>query len=291
MMKPVRWSIVTATLVVAASLQAQQPGSRIAVMETAFQKIGDATSILDAKQAGYAGIQMHSGMPDQIRKKPIDSSVSLAIGTDPSIVSSWKQAADEHGIEIISLCAGSLNRCEIWDRDREVAMRIAKQTIDACHTLDVHVMLFPFFGPSNFQTDDDALLGVTNFMEELLPYAKTKDVVIGIEAPVTTERVLELMKRLEFPEHLKIYYDTGNLFSKEDIYETIRKFGRQHFCEIHIKAAGHAVIGEGQIDLTRLAEALDDAHYDGWLVYEANRDGRDPVANRKGIEKIVSLRK
>ena len=152
-------------------------------------------------------------------------------------------------------------------------------------------MLFPFFGPSNFQTSDETINGVADFMKELLPYAKEKDVIIGIEAPVTTVRVLELLEMLDYPDHLKIYYDTGNLFAKEDIYETIRQYGRQHFCEVHIKAAGSAVVGKGQIDLAKLAKALDVAKYDKWLVYEANRSGKEPVANRKAIEKILSLRK
>ena len=77
---------------------------------------------------------------------------------------------------------------------------------------------------------------------------------------------------------------------KEDIYETIRKYAQQHFCEIHIKAASHSVVGEGKIDLKKLAEALDFAAYNGWLVYESNREGREPVKNRKIIERIVSLR-
>lgn len=264
---------------------------RIAVMETAFGKRGDATSFADAKAAGYAAIQMHSGIPDGFGKKPLDQSLRLPIGTDPSILKSWQAESRKQGVKIISLCAGSLNKCQIWDRDRELAMRIAKQTIDGCHVLDVHVMLFPFFGPSNFQSDDDALNGVAGFMKELLPYANAKDVVIGIEAPVTTVRVMELLETLKFPKNLKIYYDTGNLFSKEDIYEAIRQYGQQHFCEVHIKAAGSAIAGTGQIDLAELAKALDDANYDKWLVYEANRNGKDPVANRKAIEKIISLRK
>jgi len=264
--------------------------NKIAVMETALGKRGEASSLLDAKNAGYNAIQMHSGVPEGF-KKPIDSSLGLPLGKDESVVESWKAASQKHGVEIMSLCAGSLNKCEIWDEDREVSMRIAKQTIDACHALNVKTMLFPFFGPSNFQTNDEAFNGVAQFMRELLPYAKEKGVIIGIEAPVTTVRVLELMKILEYPENLKIYYDTGNLFKKEDIYETIRKHGKQHFCEIHIKAAGNAVAGMGQIDLAKLAAALDDAEYDRWLVYEANRDGKDPVANRRAIEKLISLRK
>ena len=259
-----------------------------AVMETAFGKRADVTSFKDAREAGYTAIQMHSGVPDGF-KAPIDSSLGLQIGEDASILESWKKASKEHGVRIISLCAGSLNKCEIWDRDREVAMRIATQTIDACETLGVKTMLFPFFGPSKFQTSDEALHGIAGFMKELLPYAEAKGVVIGIEAPVTTDRVLELMGLLKFPKHLKIYYDTGNLFDKEDIYAVIREHAQQHFCEVHIKAAGHVVAGKGKIDLKRLAKALRDGGYDKWLVYEANRNGRDPVANLESIKTIVSL--
>ena len=68
-------------------------------------------------------------------------------------------------------------------------------------------------------------------------------------------------------------------------------FAKKHFCEVHIKPAGSAVVGEGEIDLTKLAAALDAGGYDKWLVYESGRGGKDPIGNRKGIEKIVSLRK
>ena len=282
---------VALVLALADTAIAEEFRAKIAVMETAFKQQADVRSLEDARQAGYRAIQMHSGMPPGFRKKPIDPSAGLAIGADPSIIESWREASDQHGVEIISLCAGCLNKCEIWDRDREVAMRIARQTIDACHSLRVKIMLFPFFGPSRFQTSDKALHGIADFMEDLLPYAKAKDVVIGIEAPVTTVRVLELLEMLDYPDHLKVYYDTGNLFTKEDIYQTIRKYGKQHFCEIHIKPAGHAVFGSDQIDLAKLAEALDAAEYDQWLVYEASREGKRPVANRQGIEKLVALRK
>ncbi len=277
---------------IAASLESfltSRDRPKIAVMETAFRKYGDASSFADAKAAGYKAIQMHSGMPAGFKKKPLDQTLNLPIGTDPAILKSWQTESEKHDVKIISLCAGSLNKCQIWGRDRELAMRIAKQTIDGCHALDVSLMLFPFFGPSNFETDDVALVGVADFLSEILPYAQEKGVVIGIEAPIATVRVLELMKRLEFPEHLKIYYDTGNLFAKENIYETIALHG-QHFCEVHIKAAGSAVAGEGNIDLAKLAEALNQGGYDKWLVYESNREGKEPVANRESIEKIIELR-
>ncbi|MEM7475374.1 MAG: sugar phosphate isomerase/epimerase family protein [Planctomycetota bacterium] len=265
--------------------------SKVAVMETAFGKRADASSFEDAKMAGYSAMQMHSGQPEGMqRNKPIDSSIGLAIADDPSQLARWKEESRKHGVDIISLCAGSLNRCQIWDKDREVAMRIAKQTVAACEKLDVKVMLFPFFGPSNFQESDEALQGVADFMREFVPYAAKKNVTVGIEAPVTTVRVLELLEMLDYPAHLKIYYDTGNLFEKEDIYETIRKYCKQHFCEIHIKAAGGLIVGQDKIDIPKLAKALDAAEYDGWLVYEANREGKEPVGNRQSILEIIRAR-
>lgn len=284
--------LIVAALVFTANASAQtaERSRQIAVMETAFQKKAQASSLLDAKRSGYDAIQMHSGMPEAILQKPIPHTLDLPIAQDPHVLASWKEASRTHGVQIVSLCAGSLNRCEIWDRDRDVAMRIAKQTIDACHELAVPTMLFPFFGPSKFQDDDKALKGVADFMKQLLPYAQERDVVIGIEAPVTTKRVLELLELLGYPTHLKIYYDTGNLYAIEDIYEAIRRHARRHFCEIHIKAFGSKTVGQGQIDLAKLAAALDAAKYDRWLVYEANRNGRDPVANLAAIKELLSLR-
>ena len=125
---------------------------------------------------------------------------------------------------------GSLNACQVWGRDYEVSMRIAKQTIDACDYLDVPIMLFPFFGNSRFQESDVAYDGVLGFLKDLLPYAVEKEVIIGIEAPVTTERVISLIDKLGSPQHLKVYYDKGNLYSMENIYETISKYAKDYFC-------------------------------------------------------------
>ena len=264
--------------------------SKIAVMETAFSKRADASSFKDARDAGYNAIQMHSGMPAGKKIKRIDPGFNLDIATDKELIQRWKEESLKHQVKIISLCAGSLNKCEIWGADREIATKIAKQTIDACHELGVEVMLFPFFGPSKFQTGEETISGVADFMEDLLPYAKSKQVTIGIEAPVTTKRVIELLSRLDYPENLKIYYDTGNLCPLEDIYETISMYGRQHFCQVHIKPCEALVVGDGKIDLSKLAAALDKAQYDGWLVYEAGKSGKEPVGNRQRIQKIDSLR-
>ena len=50
------------------------------------------------------------------------------------------------------------------------------------------------------------------------------------------------------------------------------------------------MVGDGEVDLAKVAAALDAGEYDKWLVYEAGRGGRDPVANLESLKKIVSLR-
>lgn len=283
-------SVAYRNIVLTPIVSANQDELKIAVMETAFNKRAEASSFEDARRAGYNAIQMHSGIPAGKKIKKIPADFNLELATDKKIVQRWKEESLKHQVKVISLCAGSLNKCEIWGADRELAMRIAKQTIDSCHELGVRVMLFPFFGPSKFQTGEETISGVADFMAELLPYAESKRVVIGIEAPVTTKRVVELLSRLEYPEHLKIYYDTGNLCQLEDIYESIATYGRQHICQVHIKPCGASVVGDGEIDLSKLAAALDEVEYSGWLVYESGKAGKEPVENRKRIQKIESLR-
>jgi len=274
-------SVAYRNIVLTPIVSANQDDLKIAVMETAFNKRADVSSFEDARRSGYNAIQMHSGMPAGKKIKKIPADFNLELTRDKEIIERWKEAALKHQVKVISLCAGSLNK---------LAMKIARQTIDACEELGVEVMLFPFFGPSKFQTGEETISGVADFMAELLPYAESKKVVIGIEAPVTTKRVVELLSRLDYPEHLKIYYDTGNLYPLEDIYQSISRFGRQHFCQVHIKPCEAAVVGDGKIDIAKLAAALDEAQYDGWLVYESGKAGKEPVLNRKRIQKIDSLR-
>ena len=128
----IRLAILCLTFLFTASSQGQEKtppvstDARIGVMETALKKRADVESFAIAKAAGYTAMQMHSGMPPGMKKKGHDQSEGLPIGDDPAILESWIAESKKHGVEIISLCAGSLNKCQIWDRDRELAMRIAK---------------------------------------------------------------------------------------------------------------------------------------------------------------------
>jgi len=260
----------------------------VAVVETTFGNKANIESIKLAREAGYEGIQMHSG---DFRVEDGDNSqVNLDIAIKPELLASWKKEADAQGIKIVSLNAGGLNSCEVYGKDKELALRIAKQTIDGCAYLGCKQMLFPFFGKSKIVgQNDDALKGTIAFFNELLPYAKEKGVVICIEAPFSTERIMEIIKGCNSHEHVKIYYNTGNLYKIENIYDTIRKYGKNHIIQIHCKPSNSDVVGDGNISLLELADAMVDSGYEGDLVYEA-ASAKLPKPNAVAIQKLNELK-
>lgn len=264
--------------------------SKIAVMETAFGKRCSVESIALSKEAGYAGVQLHTGS--------LDENGSMTI-SDPALQAEFLAAVEEHGVEIVSLCAGSMNRINVWEEGeaREQGLAIMTQSIAACEALGCDLLLFPFFGPSNFQEGEEVIAGVAEFITEILPVAEKHGVTLGLESPVTYDRVIELLERLENPKNVLMYYDTGNMQrGGEDIYKAIKELGKDRICEIHIKPEGDVHFGKDNTDYEKLAGVLDEIGYDQWFVFEARGglDKENPTAlaieNRKGIEMLLSLR-
>lgn len=268
------------------SLSAQ----KLAVLETAFGNRGLVESIALTKKAGFQGVQIHTGK--------LDANGVLTLSVE-SLQKEFREASKDHDVEIISLCAGSMNRINVWKEgpDRQKGLAIMQQSIEACSALDCKVLLYPFFGPSNFQKGEEKIAGVAKFIKGILPIAKEHGVTLGIESPITYDRVLELFKRLDNPPELKMYYDTGNMMrGGEDINTALQKLGNDTICEIHLKPEGNIHFGKGKTDLPKLAATLDQIGYDKWLVFEARGgvtkgDTKLSEENLKGMKKLVSLRK
>ncbi|MEM9481037.1 MAG: sugar phosphate isomerase/epimerase family protein [Verrucomicrobiota bacterium] len=275
-------------LLFASSLLAKD---KLAVMETAFGNRCAVESIAMTKEAGYAGVQLHTGV--------LDENNVLTI-SDKGLQAQFLAEVEKHGVEIVSLCAGTMNKINVWQpgESREQGLAIMKQSLAACEVFDCDLLLFPFFGKSNFQEGEEVIAGVVEFIQEILPVAEKYGVTLGIESPVTYERVIELFERLGNPENVLMYYDTGNMLrGGEDIYKAITDLGNDRICEIHIKPQGDIHFGKDETDYQKLADSLDEIGYDKWFVFEARGglDKKNPTAlsieNRKGIEMLLSLRK
>lgn len=264
--------------------------AKIGVMETAFGYRCEVESVRLAKESGYAGVQIHTGRLGKDGKMTI---------SDPEIQKQFIAASKKHGVEICSLCAGAMNRVNVWQdgEARKNGLKIMTESLAACEALSCETLLFPFFGPSNFQDEDEILEGVAKFIEEILPAARKHGVTIGLESPVTYERVQELLKRLGNPKEVKMYYDTGNMGRKgEEIGKALRAFGKEGICEVHLKPKNGVHFGKDDgTDLEKLAATLDEIGYEGWLVFEQGggvKKGEAELSkeNLIGVKKLVAMR-
>ncbi|MEN8775002.1 MAG: sugar phosphate isomerase/epimerase family protein [Akkermansiaceae bacterium] len=277
-------------LCLVATIQLGFGKAKIGVMETAFGLRCSVESVRLAKESGYSGVQIHTGRLEKNGQMTI---------SNPTIQKDFLKASKTHGVEIFSLCAGAMNRIDVTKpgETRKKGRAIMLQSLEACHKLHCKILLFPFFGPSNFQQDDEKLKGVANFIREILPIARKHGVTIGIESPVTFERVMELFEELDNPKDLQMYYDTGNMGRKnEDINKALKTLGGKQICEIHLKPKKGIHFGNNDsTDLEKLAKTLDEIGYGGWLVFEQGggvEKGKTELSkeNLKGVRKLAALR-
>ncbi len=237
----------------------------LAVMETAFGTRAKVENIELAKKAGYQGIQLHTGDLDESGLLPFSY---------PSILRQFKEASAEHGVEIVSLCAGTMNRLPCWEPEtKEKSLSVAIQSIRACQALDVPILLVPFFGRSAFGDDpsDPRFRAVAELLGKLAVEAEACNVTLGIESRTKQPALDHLLSEINSP-YLKVYYDTGNMLdSGENVYEVIESWGPETICEIHLKPfqSEYSLFGEGNTDLPRLRNSLRNSGYQGWYVFEA----------------------
>ena len=253
-------SLLTLTCV---GLAAGEP--KVGVMESAFGNGCVVESIALAKEAGYSGVQIKTGSLDE------NGVLTLA---NPKLIQSFKDAAAREQIQIVSLCAGSLNGVNCWDPEsRKKAISIASQSIKACRELDVRILLVPFFGKADFRDDPkgNEYDAVVSMFRELLPLAVENNVVLGVESYAKKTVIERLLKDVNHP-NLKVYYDTGNMQTvEEDIYAVIEEWGPDKICQIHLKPynSPQVVWGKGDTDISKLASAIKASGYEGWFVFES----------------------
>lgn len=265
-----------------------QSAPKLAVMETAFGDRVNVEHVELAKKAGYDGIQIITGDLDERGLLPLSY---------PSNIKAFKEASQTHGIEIVSLCAAALNKLPCWEEEtKEKAISVGIQSIQACHALDVPILLVPFFNRAGFGNDsnDPKFKAVTRLLRRLSAEAEAYQLTLGIESR-TLQPALDYILSDIGSAYLKIYYDTGNMLSEgENAYQAIEHWGPDGICQMHLKSfdSDRGVFGDGKTDLRRLAASIHNSKYDKWLVFESgpgkNRElGFDYAKeNRVNIQKM-----
>jgi sugar phosphate isomerase/epimerase len=172
--------------------------------------------------------------------------------------------AAKHEVEIASLAMGTLNNVPYKSDPR--AERWLDHGIDVAKAMGTNVILVAFFGKGDLRNDPRGTDVVVERLKKIASKAEDTGVALGVESWLSAEQHMEIIDRVGSPA-VKVYYDVANSDKAGyDIYEEIRKLGRQ-ICEFHAKDYDD-LYGKGTIAFEEVRRAMDDVGYRGWIVME-----------------------
>jgi sugar phosphate isomerase/epimerase len=151
-----------------------------------------------------------------------------------------------------------------WAKGREML----RTAIAAATELDCAGMLLPHFGPMEPDLDDPRLEPDLRGIREAIEESGNTELVMAMECTVdlpTMQGVVEIADHSQ----VGIYFDMGNLKNNgHDPAAMIRALGTEGVKMVHAKEAGAELLGEGEVDLRDIADALCEIGYDGWIAFE-----------------------
>jgi len=150
------------------------------------------------------------------------------------------------------------------------------EAIDAATDLACDGILLPHFQAMAPKLDDPRLEPDLRGIREAVEEAGNDEIVLCVECTVDLETMQGVVEIADHPQ-VGIYFDIGNLRSAgHDPAEMVRALG-DGVKMIHIKEAGAELLGEGDVDMQAVADAVQAIAYDGWLVFETAPTD-DPMA-------------
>jgi sugar phosphate isomerase/epimerase len=227
---------------------------KIGACDWSIGRRGQPEAMELAAQIGLEGVQVSFGPPGE--KGDLRSE---------EVRRRYLEAASRHRVEIASLAMGVLNsvpyasdpRTEEWVLD----------SIPVMTKLDVKVILLAFFGKGDIKGKRDLQDEVIRRLKRAAPKAEDAGVVLGIESWMNADDHLRILDAVDSPS-VQVYYDVANMENQGyDIYQEIRRLGRERICEIHCKENGF-LLGQGRVDFEKVKAALDEIGWTGWLIIE-----------------------
>lgn len=172
---------------------------------------------------------------------------------------------------------------EEWQRGKQHLI----EAMAAANALDCDGILLPHFGPMEPKLDDPRLAENCRGLRECAFAAEDPELLLCVECTVDEETMQGIVEMADHPQ-VGIYFDIGNLTAQGfDTADQLRALG-EGVKMIHIKEAGAPLLGEGNVDMPAIADAVRDIHYDGWLVFETAPTD-DPLAAAE--HNLAELRK
>ncbi len=187
---------------------------------------------------------------------------------------------DEYSIAISALSLGIYREANCLTTD-ETEWRAGKEmllrAIEAATDLECAGILLPHFGPMEPKLDDQRLEPDLRGIREAVEEAGNPDLAMCVECTVDLATMQGVVEIADHPQ-IGIYYDMGNLRKEShDPGAMIRALGTRGIKMVHAKEAGAELLGDGDVDLQDVADALREIGYDGWIAFETAPTS-DPMA-------------
>jgi sugar phosphate isomerase/epimerase len=234
-----------------------------------------------AKEIGLQGIQVsyNTGKDEK----------GLSV---PETLQGIQEASARTGVKVSSLAIGELNRTPYKSQPKTEEW--VWNSVDAAKALGVKVILLAFFSDGDLRNDDAGKKQVITRLKKVAPHAEKLGITLGIESYLSAQEQLDIIQAVGSPA-VKVYYDFRNsVDAGYDIFKEIPMLGKEMICEIHMKENGQR-LGEGPLDWPRIAAAVKDIGYSGWMQIEgATPKGADIIEcyrhNRKYLEGLFSFK-
>jgi L-ribulose-5-phosphate 3-epimerase len=220
-------------------------------------------------------------LPDRQQKNATPEMLNTDTIGDPAARQKYKDQAKAAGLVISSLSMDLMNQYPLVSEPGAFGWLL--KTIEAAQDFGAGFILVPFFGKANLLDDKELKKAdveiVVARMKEAAPKAKQAGVVLGLENTLSAKQNLEILDRIG-SDAVKTYYDIGNSTKfGYDVPTEIRQL-KGRLASIHFKD-GNNFLGEGEVKMEPVAEALRAIDYQGWIVLETTCPTKNGEADCK----------
>lgn len=236
-------------------LQARSIPVKVGVTDWNLRKEADPAAIELAKRIGFDGVEISLGVGAE--RLPLAA---------PEVQQRYLEESRKNELPIASTCLNILHRNYL--KNDPLGKRWVADSIPITKAVGARVILLPFFGKGALQTTQE-MDYVGDFLKEAGPEAEKAGVILGLENTNSAEENVRIMDRAK-SRAVQVYYDVGNSTSnKYDIIKEIHWLGRDRICQFHLKDNPN-LLGQGKIDLRRVADAIAEIGFTGWAHLETS---------------------
>lgn len=245
---------------------------KFAICNETFQDRSFFDQCQAAEAAGYTGLEI----------APFTLSDEISEISDATIAD-YRQAAADHGLEIIGL-HWLLAKTEGYhltspeDAVREATIDYAKQLADLCAALGGKIMVWG--SPQQRSLEDgwdyvDSIERAANVLQPAAEYCATHGITIAMEPLAaaetnflnTAEETVRLIELVEHP-NLRLHLDVKAMSSEKKGLGDLVRDNAKHIAHYHANDPNLLGPGMGNVDHTPASTALKEIDYQGWISVE-----------------------